>query len=56
MCKYTNFNNLKKKERDCKWGWGCGGQVKLTFVEIQKLAKKIQKEEIENSKNNLFYE
>ena len=38
------------------WGWGCGGWVKLTFVETQKTSRKTQKEEIKNMKNNIFYE
>ena len=36
-------------------GWGCGGWVELTFIETQKIAKKIQKERKENTKNNLLF-
>ena len=55
MSKYINFNNLRKKKGFAS-GVGCGGQVKLTFVETQKTTRKTQKEEREKTKNNLFYE
>ena len=51
MCKYINFNNLRNKK-----GLASGGVVELTFVETQKVVRKIQKEKRENMENNLFFE
>ena len=53
MCKYINFNNLRKKKEFAGVG---ASVVELTFLETQRTVRKTQKEEKENTKNNLFYE
>ena len=54
MCKSINFNNLRKKKRFA--GKDVVVEWSFTFVETQKTTKKTQKEERENTKNNLFFE
>ena len=54
MCKYINFNDFKKKKGFVGEGVVVGWSSPLW--KYKKTAKKIQKEERENTKNNLLFE
>ena len=53
MCRYINFNNLRKKKKFAGGGVVVGWSLPLWK---QKTTKKIQKEGRENRKNNLLFE